>query len=65
MEFKIVAALVLLAVATATSANKYARRTMTRGVFPVLEAEEDYHLNKRAFFERQSESFFLILLPFS
>jgi len=54
MEFKIIAALVLLAVATATNANKYARRTMTRGVFPVLEAEEDYHLNKRAFFERQA-----------
>lgn len=54
MEFKIVSALVLLAVAAAASANKYERRTLTRGVFPVLEAEEDYHLNKRAFVERQS-----------
>ena len=37
-------------------ANKYMRRAAeTKGVFPVLEANAEYELNKRAFQKRQSK----------
>lgn len=45
----------VLVIAANVSANKYTRRALeTKGVFPVLEAKEEYELNKRSFEERQS-----------
>ena len=45
----------VLIIGATVSANKYQRRAeKTRGVFPVLEANEEYDLNKKEFTKRQS-----------
>lgn len=55
MAFKLFAVLAFILTVGDASANKYLRRASeTKGVFPVLEAREEYDLNKREFSERQS-----------